>query len=54
LSRGIYNELESTKLRLRKVKKERVAVIEFGVNERRCDGASNGKVECFLSFEERE
>jgi len=30
---------------LRKVKKKRVAVIRFGVNERDCDGASSGKVE---------
>jgi len=30
---------------LRKVKKEGVAVIKFGVNERGCDGASSGKVE---------
>jgi len=32
-------------LRLRKVKKERVAVIKFEVNERGCDGVSSGKVE---------
>jgi len=32
-------------LRLRKVKKEGVAVIKFGLNERGCNGASNGKVE---------
>jgi len=31
--------------RLRMVKKERVAVIKFGVNERGCDGPSIGKVE---------
>jgi len=32
---------------MRKVKKERVAVIKFGVNEvgKGCDGASSGKVE---------
>jgi len=30
---------------LRKVKKERVAVFKFGVNERGCDNASSGKVE---------
>jgi len=29
--------LEMTELRLRKVKKEGVAVIKFGVNERGCD-----------------
>jgi len=29
---------------LRKVKKEGVAVIKFGANERGCDGASSGKV----------
>jgi len=40
-------------LRLRKVKKEGVA-IKFGVNERGCDGASSGKVECFLSFEDQD
>jgi len=34
-----------TKLGLRKVKKEGVAVIKLGVNERGCDGASSGKVE---------
>jgi len=34
-----------TELRLRKVKKERVAVIKFAVNERGCDGSSSGKVE---------
>jgi len=32
-------------LGLRKVKKEGVAVIKFGVNEIGCDGASSGKVE---------
>jgi len=31
-------------LGLRKVKKEGVAVIKFGVNERGCDSASSGKV----------
>jgi len=41
-------------LRLRKVKKEGVAVIKFGVNERGCDGASSEKVECLISFEDRE
>jgi len=30
---------------LRKVKKEGVAVIKLGVNERGCGGASSGKVE---------
>jgi len=37
-------ELETTELRLWKVKKTGVAVIEFGVNDR-CDGTSSGKVE---------
>jgi len=37
--------LETTELRLRKVKKEGVAVVKFGVNEKGCDGASSGKVE---------
>jgi len=32
---------------LRKVKKEGLAVIKFGVNERGCDGASSGTVERF-------
>jgi len=32
-------------LGLRKVKKEEVAVIKFGVTGRGCDGASSGKVE---------
>jgi len=36
--------IETTELRFRKVKKEAVAVIKFGVNERGCDGASSGKV----------
>jgi len=36
-----------TELGLKKVKKEGVAVIKFGVNERGCDGARSGKVECF-------
>jgi len=31
-------------VRLRKVKKEGVGLIKFGVNERDCDGASSGKV----------
>jgi len=31
-------------LGLRKVKKEGVALIKFGVNERGCDSASSGKV----------
>jgi len=48
LSCGFYNEFETTKLRLRKVKKEGVAVIKFGVNERGCDGASCGKSRVFL------
>jgi len=33
-----------TELRLRKVKKDRVAVIKFRVNERGCDGSSSEKV----------
>jgi len=37
--------LETTELRLRKVKKEEIAVIKFVVNERGCDGASSAKVE---------
>jgi len=32
-------------LGLRKVKKEGVAIIKLGVNERGCDSASSGKVE---------
>jgi len=36
--------LETTELGLRKVKKEGVAVIKFGVNERGCDGACSEKV----------
>jgi len=40
--------METTELRLRKVKKERVAVIKFGVNERGCDGPSSGKVESVI------
>jgi len=32
-------------LGLRKVKKEGVAVIKLGVNYRRCDGVSSGKIE---------
>jgi hypothetical protein len=35
-------------LGLRKVKKEGVAVIKLGVNERGCDGASSGKWRVFL------
>jgi len=35
-SSGFENELEMTMLRFRKVKKERVAVIKFGVNETHC------------------
>jgi len=38
-------ELETTELRLRKVKKVEIALIEFGVNERGCDCASSGKIE---------
>jgi len=37
-------------LELRKVKKEGVAVIKLGVNERGCEGASSGKVKGFSSF----
>jgi len=44
-SLGISNELKTTELRLRKVKAEGVAVIEFGMHERGFDGASSGKVE---------
>jgi len=47
-------ELETNELRLSKVKKEGVAVIKFGVNERGCASANSGKVECFLSYEDRE
>jgi len=42
--------LETTELRLRKVKQERVAVIKFGVTERVCDGPSSGKVEKCLKL----
>jgi len=37
--------LETTELRLRKVKKERIAVIKFEVNKRGCDDPSIGKAE---------
>jgi len=43
---------DDPELRLRKINKEGVAVIKFGVNER--DGPNSGKVECFLFFEDRE
>jgi len=41
----IYNELETTELRLRKVKKEGAALIKFGVNESGYDGAISWSVE---------
>jgi len=43
-----YNELETTELRVRKVKKERVAVFKLEVNESGYDGAKSGKVESVL------
>jgi len=45
---GFRTSWETTELRLRKVKKEGVAVIKFGVNGRGCDGARSGKVQCLI------
>jgi len=40
----VENELEAVKLRARQVEKTRVAVVNFGMNERRGNSLSSGFV----------
>jgi len=41
----VENNLKAIKLTARKIKKERVTVVNLGTNERRSDGLSSGIVE---------
>jgi len=41
---GIENKLKAIKLTARKIEKERVTVVDLGMNERRSDGFSSGIV----------
>jgi len=43
---GVENKLKVIKLTARKIEKERVTVVDLGMNERRGDGLSSGIVEC--------
>jgi len=42
---GLENKLKAIKLKARKIEKERVTVVDLGMNERRSDGLSRGIVE---------
>jgi len=42
---GVENKLKAIKLTARKIEKERVTVVDLGMNERRCEGLSRGIVE---------
>jgi len=44
---GVENMLKAIKLTARKIEKERVKVVDLGINERRSDGVSSGIVENF-------
>jgi len=41
---GVENKLKAIKLTARKIEKERVTVVNLGMNERRSDGLSRGIV----------
>ena len=43
-SSRVENKLKAIKLTARKIEKERVAVVNLGMNERRGDGLSSGMV----------
>mgnify|MGYP006333368659 CR=1 FL=1 len=43
-SSRVKNELKTIQLRARKVKKERVAIVNFGMNKRRCNSLSSSIV----------
>jgi len=45
---GVKNKLKAMKLTARKIEKERVTVVDLGMNERRhvSDGLSSGIVKC--------
>jgi len=45
LSCRVGNKLTAIKLTARKIEKERVTVVDLGMNERRSDGSSSGIVE---------
>jgi len=42
---GVENKLKAIKLTARKIEKERVALVDLGMNERLGDGLSSGIVE---------
>jgi len=42
---GVENKLKAIKFTARKIEKERVTVVNLGMNERRSDGLSSGIVE---------
>jgi len=42
---GVENKLKAIKLTARKIEKEKVTVVDLGMNERRSDGLSRGIVE---------
>jgi len=44
----VENKLKAIKLTARKIEKERVTVVDLGMNERRSDGLSSGIVESVL------
>jgi len=44
----VKNKLKAIKLTARKIEKERVTVVDLGMNERRSDGFSCGIVESVL------
>jgi len=39
---GVENKLKAIKLTARKIEKERVTVVDLGMNERRSDGLNSG------------
>jgi len=45
---GVENKLKAIKFTARKMEKERVTVVDLGMNERRNDGLSSGIVESVL------
>jgi len=45
LSCRVENKLKAIKLTAKKIEKERVTVVDLGMNERRSDGLSRGIVE---------
>jgi len=47
-SSRVENQLKTSKLRMRKIEKERVAVVYLGMNERCSDSFSCSRIEVFL------